>query len=479
MRSPMSWKPRQGRPCQADLLLIRLEMEYLDVSNSGSSSSESEEEYRKKVRKCAVLVVASATRGSATTSLAIRGGSVPGRPKCRDNGIEEGAEQIDRFYFNRTSLLSAPIFEADFERRFRMPRSVYELLREGLVETDRYFTQRRDAVGKLGASTDQKMVCALRQLAYGVPADAVCEYVRLSESTASESLHRVCAGIRKRFEGEWLRRPNAEEISIIERHYATLGFPGCIGCVDVASWNWDNCPVGWQGQYSGKDKKPCNRLEVVCDDFLRIWHCNFGAPGARNDINIYNQSLFFNDIRSGKWPSVEPSIKIGDFDLTWYYLLADGIYPRVKHLITSMKATTAREKLFANQQESVRKSVERVFGVMFQRFNIIYQPSRLFDKGSMEDVMYACCIIHNMVVESRKESYTGTRHARLINLQACLGSSATLITEPEDLREASLFWASRLDEEESPRIQKELKNALASYMWAQKGSCTELNDVEQ
>jgi hypothetical protein len=83
-----------------------------------------------------------------------------------------------------------------------MPLSVYEELRDSVLETDRYFTQKRDAVGKLGASTNQKTVCALRQLAYGVPADVACEYVRVSESTASEPLHKFCAAVRKRFEAE-------------------------------------------------------------------------------------------------------------------------------------------------------------------------------------------------------------------------------------------------------------------------------------
>jgi Plant transposon protein len=45
---------------------------------------------------------------------------------------------------------------------------------------------------------------------------------------------------------------------------------------------------------------------------------------------------------------VEPHIGIGDFELRWYYLLADGIYPRVKHLVSSMKPTNPRKKLFAN-----------------------------------------------------------------------------------------------------------------------------------
>jgi Plant transposon protein len=195
-------------------------------------------------------------KASDTPVVRMRGGSRLGKAKNRYNFMAQGAMQIDRDYFSRVYLLPSPIEEAEFDRRFRMPRSVYELLREGLLETDEYFLQKQDAVGKLGASTDQKMVCALHQLAYGVPADAVCEYVRTSESTASESLHRFCAAVRKRSEAEWLRRPNADELVAIEQQYATLGFPGCIECVDVASWTWDNCPVGWQGQYTGKDKKP-------------------------------------------------------------------------------------------------------------------------------------------------------------------------------------------------------------------------------
>jgi Plant transposon protein len=82
---------------------------------------------------------------------------------------------------------------------------------------------------------------------------------------------------------------------------------------------------------------------------------NFGSPGSRNDINVYHQSRFFNDIRVGKWPHVELEITCGELDLTWFYLLSDGIYPKVKNLTNSMLGGTAREKLFARQEEDVRK----------------------------------------------------------------------------------------------------------------------------
>jgi Plant transposon protein len=119
----------------------------------------------------------------------------------------------------------------------------------------------------------------------------------------------------------------------------------------------------------------------------------------------------------------------------------------------------------------VHRAIERVFAVLFSRFNLIHQPSRLFDKGYMEDVMHTCCILHNMICEVRKESYTGTRNAIVTDLKDFIGqvSGVTLISEPEDLRESSLFWMARLDEDKSPLLHKKLKNALATAMWNSKG----------
>jgi Plant transposon protein len=55
----------------------------------------------------------------------------------------------------------------------------------------------------------------------------------------------------------------------------------------------------------------------------------------------------------------------------------------VKHLVNSMLGYTAKEKLYASQQEAARKAVERFFAVPFTLFNIIYRPSRLLDNGHM------------------------------------------------------------------------------------------------
>ena len=59
---------------------------------------------------------------------------------------------------------------------------------EAIEEHDEYFVQKHDAAMVLGLSTLQKATAAIRQLAYGSPADAIDEYVWIGESTALESL---------------------------------------------------------------------------------------------------------------------------------------------------------------------------------------------------------------------------------------------------------------------------------------------------
>jgi hypothetical protein len=109
----------------------------------------------------------------------VQGGSRPGKRPNRNIGRQDGARRIDRDYFcrrNEHAGLSACFIEADFERRYRVPRNVYQRIRDKLILwDDMYFVARVDCCGVGGASTDQKLWAAMRQLSYGVPTDAVTE----------------------------------------------------------------------------------------------------------------------------------------------------------------------------------------------------------------------------------------------------------------------------------------------------------------
>ena len=65
-----------------------------------------------------------------------------------------------------------------------------------------------------------------------------------------------------------------------------------------------------------------------------------------------------------------------------------------------------KDKLFSDNQAAARKDVERAFGVLQARFAIIREPSLAFDEDILCDIMKACIIMHNMIVEDERSNYT-------------------------------------------------------------------------
>jgi hypothetical protein len=246
-------------------------------------------------------------------------GSTQGRAPNRKRGMKQCGYLLDTQYFCRTNDATPMFTDGEFERRYRMPRNTYEMIRSAVLTQDPdFFEQRCNALGRHGASPDQKITAALRILCYGAAADQLVEILGMSESLISECLPRFCDAIGASLGGTYVREPTAEELAKTEVLFADLGFPGCVGSVDCASWEWDRCPVAWEGQFKGKKKKKCVRMEVICDDYLSISHLNFGSPGARNYLNILNSSDLFNKIRTGRYPPSRPETMIRSLPLTWY-----------------------------------------------------------------------------------------------------------------------------------------------------------------
>lgn len=186
---------------------------------------------------------------------------------------------------------------------------------------------------------------------------------------------------------------------------AARGFPGCVGSIDCQHWEWEKCPIAWAGQYKGEEKKPTIVLEAICDSELWIWHAFFGSPGSLNDINILDHSPTVEKIVAGEFP---PSLyyEVNGVQRTIPYYLADGIYPNWAIFAkTISEGSTKKERNYARAQEAFRKDIERAFGVLITRFHILRYPARLWYQTDIARVMKACIIIHNMIVETRRDNY--------------------------------------------------------------------------
>ncbi|CAL9218143.1 unnamed protein product, partial [Arabidopsis halleri] len=314
---------------------------------------------------------------------------------------EEGHIRLWNDYFSENAIFPPHMFR----RRFRMNKPLFLRIVDRLSSEIQFFQHRRDATGRFGHSPIQKCTAAIRLLAYGCAADALDEYLRIGETTAISCMENFTDGIISLFGDEYLRAPTVADLERLLHIGASRGFPGMIGSIDCMHWEWKNCPTSWKGQYTRGSGKPTIVLEAVASQDLWIWHAFFGPPGTLNDINILDRSPVFDDILQGRAPNVNYVVNGRDYHLAYY--LTDGIYPKWATFIQSIRLPQTRKaRLFATKQEAVRKDVERAFGVLQARFHIIKNPALVWDKEKIGKIMRACIILHNMIVEDERDSYT-------------------------------------------------------------------------
>nr|XP_043620103.1 uncharacterized protein LOC122591946 [Erigeron canadensis] len=139
-------------------------------------------------------------------------------------------------------------------------------------------------------------------------------------------------------------------------------------------------------------------MEAMASQDLWIWHALFGPPGSLNDINVMQQSPLFLPERMGIAPNCPFTVNGHTYKRGYY--LVDGIYLVWSTFVKAYKyPTDPKEKMFKKAQESARKDVERVFGVLKQKWGILARPFRQRSIKTIRNLVYACVIMHNMIIK--------------------------------------------------------------------------------
>ncbi|KAJ0519268.1 uncharacterized protein LOC110891285 [Helianthus annuus] len=324
----------------------------------------------------------------------------PPRPILRRTYIlrdrEAANERLMKDYFD-----AAPVHGPNvFRRRFRMSQRLFLRINNDLENTYDFFKQRMDARGYLGFTSIQKVTSALRVLAYGNTYDINDEYLKMAEKTTRDTLEHFCYGICQLYGKCYLRNPTWNDLQkIYEVHLEKHGIPGMIGSLDCRQWRWYNCPTAWRGQHTRGDQKgPTLVLQGVASYDLWVWSAFFGVAGCFNDINTLEASPLIEGYISGTIPKAGFHANGNDYEHGYY--LGDGIYPEYSIIVKTFSETfDEKRKYFKKLQESSRKDIERCFGVLQQRWHFIRNPCRMWHKDKIRMAMYACIILHNMIIE--------------------------------------------------------------------------------
>jgi hypothetical protein len=133
------------------------------------------------------------------------------RRRCRnhdggeDMGANEAQRRRQRFDYDRERasncveedyFANVPRFnDKQFERFFRITRSLARMILEELGKRDSFWTLRQDCTGRWSIDPRVKLVAALKMMCYGESFSAWQDYCPMGESTARECLSKLSTSI--------------------------------------------------------------------------------------------------------------------------------------------------------------------------------------------------------------------------------------------------------------------------------------------
>lgn len=358
------------------------------------------------------------------------GGSKKGR-KIVKRDFAAAYETVMRHYFSEHPLYCHDLFR----KRFRVSRAIFNRIYNACCTCHPYFQHRENAAGLWGIHPLVKITAVFRHFAYGIPADSLDEYLQMSETSVLNAREAFCEvrfplfankhsfifflqAVIFAFGEMYLPEVNQQLIAKLCRQHEDLGWPGLMGSLDCSHWEWDKCPKSLQGDFKkGSLNKPSVSYEAACDSDLFIWHCFFALPGSCNDLNVLDTSPLLVSIASGSTVfefSVANNLYFQPYVLKINYgmhaqvifaryLLVDGIYPDWTCFLGPIShPRTLIEQHYTKVQEGRRKDIERAFGALKLKWNILNRPSLTPKLTIMNQVLRVCVILHNMVVEEKR-----------------------------------------------------------------------------
>lgn len=254
---------------------------------------------------------------------------------------------------------------------------------------------------KQADSLDQ-LIVFLRYVATGRKHDDIAKEFGCSIGAVSKYVSRVLTALQP-ITREHVKWPDTEQRKEICKENDSF-LRGCIGYIDGTELPLHFMPGQEHALFMNYKKFYSVSAQMVCTHDNRIIYSLIGFPGSSHDSRDYKATMLWNESN--------------DYFSPGEYLIGDKAYPLSRHLITPYKSprggTLSQDRLTYNRYvSSQRIQIERTFGMLKQRFQILQDGFRIRLPKNIEKkeerfeaihrLAFLLCGLHNMLKDFEDE----------------------------------------------------------------------------
>ncbi|XP_022684247.1 putative nuclease HARBI1 [Setaria italica] len=291
-------------------------------------------------------------------------------------------------------------------------------------------------------SVEQQVAMFLNTVGHNLRNRLVGTNFDRSGETVSRYFNKVLRAVGE-LRGELIRPPSLETpTKILGNHRWDPYFKDCIGAIDGTHVR-ASVPKDMELSFRGRKSYASQNVMAAVDFDLRFTYVLAGWEGTAHDALVLRDALERENglrVPQGKFYLVDAG-----------YGAKPGFLPPFRdvryHLNEWGNNPVQNEKeLFNLRHSSLRIIVERAFGCLKRRFKILDDATPFFPFPTQVDIVVACCIIHNWVIQDGiDEFFMEENNLPSYNHATTYSGQASEHTEMVNFRKsiADQMWADR------------------------------------
>ncbi|XBJ05571.1 hypothetical protein VPH35_024328 [Triticum aestivum] len=311
----------------------------------------------------------------------------------------------------REAITYAPIDERDRMRREYFDNKIWKndttcvnmlrLRREPFFRFCQLFRDRNLLKDTIHLTIEQQVAMFLHTVGHNIRNMVIGANFDRSGEVVSRYFQRVLHAIGE-LRDDLIRKPSLETQTKIEGNYRwDPYFKDCIGAIDGTHVRAFVTP-DMEASFRGRKTYATQNVMAAVDFDLRFTYVLAGWEGTTHDALVLRDALERENglrVPQGKFYLVDAGYGakrgfLPPFRGVRYHLNEWGNNPMQNE-----------RELFNLRHSSLRVTVERAFGSLKRRFKILDDATPFFLFPTQVDIVVACCIIHNWVINDGIDEY--------------------------------------------------------------------------